>query len=132
MARSRWGRGIKARYCPLRSSAPSWSFRTIRPVPWVRFLVDACCVGAVRLRLQRWRPITLPRLAQQRLCTHHPTGLLHISELEHGRTQKVEDVVSVAERLEVMVVGKDQRGNIKLSLKALLPTPRPPSNAPRS
>jgi polyribonucleotide nucleotidyltransferase len=59
-------------------------------------------------------------------------GLLHISELEHARTNKVEDVVSVGERMEVMVVGKDQRGNIKLSVKALLPTPRPASNSSRS
>lgn len=101
---------------------PSWSFRIIRPVPWVRCLLAVHDSHAGALY-----PC---RLAHQRLCTH-PPGLLHISELEHGRTQKVEDVVSVAERLEVMVVGKDQRGNIKLSLKALLPTPRPPSNATR-
>ncbi|XP_010940149.1 polyribonucleotide nucleotidyltransferase 2, mitochondrial isoform X1 [Elaeis guineensis] len=48
-------------------------------------------------------------------------GLLHISELSHEPVSRVSDVVSVGQDLSVMCIGQDVRGNIKLSLKAMLP-----------
>lgn len=47
-------------------------------------------------------------------------GLLHISELAHHAVSRVGDVVSVGEELSVVVIGRDIRGNLKLSRKALL------------
>jgi polyribonucleotide nucleotidyltransferase len=48
-------------------------------------------------------------------------GLLHISEIDHKRTEKVEDVFSLGEMVEVKVIGVDREGKIKLSRKVLLP-----------
>ncbi|XP_057992147.1 polyribonucleotide nucleotidyltransferase 2, mitochondrial isoform X2 [Hevea brasiliensis] len=50
-------------------------------------------------------------------------GLLHISELSHEPVSKVSDVVSVGQQLSLMCIGRDVRGNIKLSLKATLLQP---------
>lgn len=50
-------------------------------------------------------------------------GLLHISEIQHEKTEKVEDVLSVGDELDVKCIGVDPRGKIKLSRKALLPKP---------
>ena len=48
-------------------------------------------------------------------------GLLHISELQHGRTEKTEDVVKKGDVVQVKLLEVDQRGRMKLSRKALLP-----------
>ncbi|VFQ89852.1 unnamed protein product [Cuscuta campestris] len=48
-------------------------------------------------------------------------GLLHISELSHEPVLRVSDVVSVGQQLSLMCIGRDVRGNIKLSLKNTLP-----------
>jgi polyribonucleotide nucleotidyltransferase len=52
-------------------------------------------------------------------------GLVHISELKHGRTEKTEDVVSKGDRVKVKLLERDERGRLRLSMKAL--TPRPES-----
>ena len=44
-------------------------------------------------------------------------GLVHISELENRRVEKVEDVVKVGDIIPVKVIGIDGQGKIKLSLK---------------
>lgn len=51
-------------------------------------------------------------------------GLCHISELSHSRVQNVRDVVKEGQMLEVKVLDINQRGQIKLSHKALLPLPQ--------
>eukprot|EP01018_Ginkgo_biloba_P018069 Gb_20425 [translate_table: standard] len=51
-------------------------------------------------------------------------GLLHISELSHDQVSRVSDVVSVGQQLSLMCIGRDLRGNVKLSLKATLPQPK--------
>ncbi|XP_078148969.1 polyribonucleotide nucleotidyltransferase [Carex rostrata] len=51
-------------------------------------------------------------------------GLLHKSELSHDPVSKVSDVVSVGQQLSLMCIGQDIRGNLTLSLKATLPTPK--------
>src|SRR5437773_1875310 len=52
-------------------------------------------------------------------------GLLHISELQHGRTEKTEDVVKRGDRVRVKLLEVDERGRMRLSRKALLEAPEP-------
>ena len=47
-------------------------------------------------------------------------GLVHISELEHGRVDTVEDVVKVGDRVSVKVIEIDNMGRVNLSRRALL------------
>lgn len=47
-------------------------------------------------------------------------GLLHISEIEHHRINKVEDVLKVGQEIEVKVLSIDGNGKLDLSRKALL------------
>jgi len=44
-------------------------------------------------------------------------GLVHISELAEGRTAKTTDVVNEGDKVKVLVIGFDERGKIKLSMK---------------
>ncbi|MGI8548166.1 MAG: polyribonucleotide nucleotidyltransferase [Gemmatimonadaceae bacterium] len=46
-------------------------------------------------------------------------GLVHISELKHGRTEKTEDVVKKGDRVRVKLLDRDERGRLRLSMKAL-------------
>lgn len=46
-------------------------------------------------------------------------GLVHISELAEGRVAQVEDVVQEGKEVKVKVLGVDNRGKIKLSMKAV-------------
>ncbi len=48
-------------------------------------------------------------------------GLLHISELQHARTEKTEDVVKKGDVVKVKLLEVDERGRMRLSRKALLP-----------
>ncbi|MBS14628.1 MAG: polyribonucleotide nucleotidyltransferase [Gemmatimonadetes bacterium] len=50
-------------------------------------------------------------------------GLCHISELEHYRVRKVEDVLKEGDETEVKVIGIDDQGKIRLSRKVLLDPP---------
>ncbi len=50
-------------------------------------------------------------------------GLLHISEIDHKRTARVEDVLQLGDIVEVKVIGVDREGKFKLSRKVLLPEP---------
>ena len=51
-------------------------------------------------------------------------GLLHISELEWGRVDKVEDVLKEGELVKFKITGKDPKtGKLKLSRKVLLEKP---------
>ena len=47
-------------------------------------------------------------------------GLVHISELEHHRVDKVEDVLNLGDNVTVKVIGIDGQGKIKLSRKATM------------
>ncbi|HTY06955.1 MAG TPA: polyribonucleotide nucleotidyltransferase [Gemmatimonadales bacterium] len=47
-------------------------------------------------------------------------GLLHISELQHGRTERTEDVVKKGDTVRVKLLEVDERGRMKLSRKALI------------
>ncbi len=50
-------------------------------------------------------------------------GLLHISNLDHHRVDKTEDVLNLGDEVEVKVLDIDDRGRIDLSRKALLKKP---------
>jgi polyribonucleotide nucleotidyltransferase len=50
-------------------------------------------------------------------------GLLHISQIAHQRVEKVEDFLKEGQVVKVKVLETDEKGRIKLSLKALLDRP---------
>jgi len=47
-------------------------------------------------------------------------GLVHISQLDASRVEKVTDVVNVGDVIEVKITAKDEQGRFKLSRKVLL------------
>lgn len=55
-------------------------------------------------------------------------GLVHISQLEHHRVNKVTDVVKVGDKMDVKVIEIDRQGRINLSRKALLKKPERNNN----
>ena len=50
-------------------------------------------------------------------------GLLHISQIAHQRVERVEDFLSEGQVVQVKVLETDEKGRIKLSMKALLERP---------
>ncbi|MEO7937820.1 MAG: polyribonucleotide nucleotidyltransferase [Burkholderiaceae bacterium] len=56
-------------------------------------------------------------------------GLLHISQIAHERVEKVTDYLSEGQIVRVKVLETDEKGRIKLSMKALLD--RQPQQAPQ-
>lgn len=50
-------------------------------------------------------------------------ALLHVSEIEWRRVENVRDVLKEGDRIQVKVIGKDDRGKYKLSRKVLLEKP---------
>ncbi|MDD7282048.1 polyribonucleotide nucleotidyltransferase [Floccifex sp.] len=48
-------------------------------------------------------------------------GLLHVSKISHNRVEKVEDVLSIGDVIDVKVMEIDNKGRINVSAKALLP-----------
>jgi polyribonucleotide nucleotidyltransferase len=57
-------------------------------------------------------------------------GLLHISEMRHTRVEKTEDVVKKGDRVSVKLIDRDERGRLRLSMKALMPKPEGMVDAP--
>lgn len=51
-------------------------------------------------------------------------GLLHISEIQHQRVNKVEDILKPGDKIEVKIIKIDSSGKISLSRKALIEKPR--------
>ncbi len=60
-------------------------------------------------------------------------GLLHISQIAHERVEKVTDYLSEGQIVKVKVLETDEKGRVKLSMKALLDRPAMPprDQAPR-
>jgi polyribonucleotide nucleotidyltransferase len=50
-------------------------------------------------------------------------GLLHISQIAHQRVEKVTDYLSEGQIVRVKVLETDEKGRVKLSMKALLDRP---------
>ncbi|MCF8012026.1 MAG: polyribonucleotide nucleotidyltransferase [Clostridiales bacterium] len=59
-------------------------------------------------------------------------GLVHISQLAHNRVNKVEDVVSEGDEIQVKSIGYDNMGRLKLSKKEAMPPPPPEDNQEES
>lgn len=59
-------------------------------------------------------------------------GLLHISEIDHKRVEKVEDVLKEGDIIDVKLIEVDKKtGKLKLSRRALLPKPEQAPREPR-
>lgn len=52
-------------------------------------------------------------------------GLLHISQIAHERVNKVTDYLSESQMVRVKVLDVDEKGRMKLSMKALIDPPEP-------
>ncbi len=52
-------------------------------------------------------------------------GMIHISQLAHHRVERVEDVVNIGDEVVVKVIERDPSGKIRLTRKAMLPSPEP-------
>jgi len=57
-------------------------------------------------------------------------GLLHISQIAHQRVEKVTDFLSEGQIVKVKVLETDEKGRVKLSMKALLDRPAYNEQAP--
>ncbi len=55
-------------------------------------------------------------------------GLCHISEFDHQRMDSLKNVCKIGDSIEVKVLDINERGQVKLSRKALLPPPSQPSS----
>ncbi len=58
-------------------------------------------------------------------------ALLHVSEMRWERVEKPEDVCKKGDRVTVKLVDRDERGRLRLSMKALLPKPEGMSDEPQ-
>jgi polyribonucleotide nucleotidyltransferase len=58
-------------------------------------------------------------------------GLLHISQIAHQRIEKVTDVLKEGQIVKVKVLETDEKGRVKLSMKALLDRPEREAREPR-
>jgi polyribonucleotide nucleotidyltransferase len=58
-------------------------------------------------------------------------GLLHISQIAHQRVERVEDFLKEGQVVQVKVLETDEKGRIKLSMKALLERPEGMAEEPR-
>ncbi len=56
-------------------------------------------------------------------------GLLHISQISHERIAKVTDVLTEGQIVRVKVLETDEKGRVKLSMKALMDRPEPTAPA---
>lgn len=59
-------------------------------------------------------------------------GLLHISQIAHQRVEKVTDFLSEGQIVKVKVLETDEKGRIKLSMKALIDRDAAPQAAPQA
>jgi len=59
-------------------------------------------------------------------------GLVHISQLDHRRVEKAEDVVKEGDEFDVKVLEIDSQGRVNLSRKALIPRPEGMADEPES
>ncbi|MFT3720327.1 polyribonucleotide nucleotidyltransferase [Pseudorhodoferax sp.] len=57
-------------------------------------------------------------------------GLLHISQIAHERVEKVTDYLTEGQVVKVKVLETDEKGRVKLSMKALLDRSAPPAPVP--
>ena len=88
----------------------------LRAVEMIKALTEDPEIGAVYEGLVR-RVVNFGAFVE---ILPNRDGLVHISELDFHRVEKVEDVVREGDRVKVKVIGIDPEGKIKLSRKAAL------------
>jgi len=99
------------------------SYRDLGENPWTtvttKYAIGARVTGSVTKLMQFGAFVKLEPGVE---------GLIHISELGHGRVHQTGDVVSEGQEVEVKVLSVDPDAQrIGLSLKAMLPPPEPKS-----
>jgi polyribonucleotide nucleotidyltransferase len=87
-----------------------------KAVQWISFLTAEAEVGKV----YDGKVKTITRFGAFVEILPGQDGLLHISEIDHKRINRVEDVLNVGDALQVKVLDIDNVGKIRLSRKALL------------
>ena len=89
-------------------------------VDWIKKIVAVPEVGQV----YRGKVKTIVQFGAFVEILPNKDGLLHISEIDWKKVQKVEDVLKVGDEIEVKLIEVDPKsGKLKLSRKALLPRP---------
>jgi len=53
-------------------------------------------------------------------------GLLHISQIDHKKVNKIEDYFKVGEKIEVKLIKIEDNGRLVFSRKILIPPPESP------
>ncbi|MCX6300715.1 MAG: polyribonucleotide nucleotidyltransferase [Bacteroidia bacterium] len=96
-------------------------------VEWIKKIVTVPEVGQV----YKGKVKTIVQFGAFVEILPNKDGLLHISEIDWKKVQKVEDILKVGDEIEVKLIEVDQKtGKLKLSRKALLP--RPPKPEPEN
>jgi polyribonucleotide nucleotidyltransferase len=90
-----------------------------RAVEWVQSLTREAKAGE-QFDARITRLMTFGAFAE---VLPNQEGLIHISEIDHKRIEKVEDVLKVGDVVKVIVKEIDSQGRINLSMKALKPKP---------
>lgn len=94
-------------------------------VDWVRRIVAVPEVGQV----YKGKVKTIVQFGAFIEILPNKDGLLHISEIDWKKTEKVEDVLKEGDEVEVKLIEVDQKtGKLKLSRKELLPRPPRPEH----
>ncbi|NLN29671.1 MAG: polyribonucleotide nucleotidyltransferase [Bacteroidales bacterium] len=97
-------------------------------VEWIKKIVTVPEVGEV----YRGKVKTIVQFGAFIEILPNKDGLLHISEIDWKKINKVEDVLKEGDEVEVKLIDIDQKtGKLKLSRKALLPRPPRPGNEQR-
>jgi polyribonucleotide nucleotidyltransferase len=97
-------------------------------VEWIKKIVTVPEVGQV----YKGKVKTIVQFGAFVEILPNKDGLLHISEIDWKKVQKVEDVLKVGDEIEVKLIEVDQKtGKLKLSRKALLPRPPKPEQDPK-
>lgn len=95
---------------------------------WVRKIVAVPEVGQV----YKGKVKTIVQFGAFIEILPNKDGLLHISEIDWKKTEKVEDVLREGQEVEVKLIDIDPKtGKLKLSRKALLPRPERPAQPER-
>jgi len=58
-------------------------------------------------------------------------ALLHVSQIRHERVKKVEDVLKIGDKIDVIVTEIDEKGRLKISAKDLIPKPEKKVEEPK-
>ena len=107
-------RSISARMAP--SSSPPRTAKARRARERVEGLTETAVVG----RIYTGKVVRTTDFGAFVEILPNVDGMVHISQLDSERIEKVEDIVRVGDEITVMVTGIDPQGKIRLSRQAVL------------